>query len=283
MRPVIALLTDFGLQDPYVGIMKGIIKTICPEADLIDLTHEIPAQDIGAAAFALLSAISYFPKGTVFLVVVDPGVGTARRPIALQTADYTFVAPDNGVLSYALTQFPAQKIIALENQAYQRPQPSHTFHGRDIFAPAAAYLANGEPLAAFGTQKESLTLLPIPEVARTAKTLRGEIISIDHFGNAITNVRAGWVPDQPKVLEVRGGIVAWETPLRIDAEHLIVSSGERRLAGVQTTYAGAALRQPLLLVGSAGFLEIAVNGGDSALQLGLSAGDSVIMAYKEVE
>ena len=147
---LITLTTDFGMQDAYVSIMKGVMARIAPNAPLVDITHTIPPQDVRAAAYLLWTALPYFPEESVHLVVVDPGVGTERRAIAARTAWGALVGPDNGVFSYVWASTPASQIVALENPAYQRPQVSHTFHGRDVFAPAAAHLARGAPLAESG-------------------------------------------------------------------------------------------------------------------------------------
>ncbi|PJF20688.1 MAG: hypothetical protein CUN56_14900, partial [Phototrophicales bacterium] len=145
MTKVVALLTDFGLEDIYVGVMKGVIASIAPDVQIVDITHSIRPQNVREGAFALMNSYHYFPPGTTFCVVVDPGVGSKRLPIAVKTADYQFIAPDNGVLSYTLSRIGADyEIVTLENPAYQRDHVSHTFHGRDIFSPAAAYIARGD-------------------------------------------------------------------------------------------------------------------------------------------
>src|SRR5437762_4125751 len=160
-RPVIALLTDFGTRDHYAGTMKGVALGICPDATLIDITHDVPAHDVLAGALELAAAYKYFPAGTVFLVVVDPGVGSARRGIAAESGDFKFVAPDNGVLTAVLDEHPAKKIVELSERRYARPTVSRTFEGRDRFAPAAAWLAKGIELGALGRAERAILRLDI--------------------------------------------------------------------------------------------------------------------------
>ena len=196
-KPVITLLTDFGLSDAYVGTMKGAILSICPGAQLIDLTHTIQPQNVRQAAYVLLTAYRYFPPHTIFLVVVDPGVGTARRPIAVATDHGFYVAPDNGVLSYIQPHVHIQQIVTLENSDYWLPIISQTFHGRDIFGPAAAHLASGVPITDFGPVIPRLVTLPDPRLEITSAAIHGEVLHIDHFGNIITSIgRLMWTgPD----------------------------------------------------------------------------------------
>src|SRR5580704_19359622 len=149
-RPVIALLTDFGVRDHYAGTMKGVVLGICPDAALVDISHEVPPHDVLAGALELAASYRYFPSGTIFLVVVDPGVGSTRRGIAADTGDYRFVAPDNGVLTAVLDEHPAKRVVELTERKYARPTVSRTFEGRDRFAPAAAWLAKGVDLTALG-------------------------------------------------------------------------------------------------------------------------------------
>ncbi|NBD35651.1 MAG: hypothetical protein GVY30_06595, partial [Chloroflexi bacterium] len=185
---LISLTTDFGIQDAYVGIMKGVMARIAPSAPLVDITHTVPPQDVRAAAYLLWTALPYFPEESVHLVVVDPGVGTQRRAIAARTAWGTLVGPDNGVFSYLWAATAPQQVVALQNTAYQRPQVSQTFHGRDIFAPAAAHLARGVPLAELGPAVSDLVRLPAPRLTVSGTRLEGEVLHIDHFGNVITSV-----------------------------------------------------------------------------------------------
>ena len=188
-RPVVTLLTDFGHQDPFVGIMKGVILRLCPTAALVDLCHETAAYDILGASFLLQSAVCFFPPGTIHVAVVDPGVGGPRRPIVAQIGGQVFVAPDNGVLSYPMASGGVRTIRAITAREYLLPEVSATFHGRDVFAPVAGHLACGVPLERFGPEVADPVGLPIPRPRRDPSgQIAGEVIWIDHFGNCITNI-----------------------------------------------------------------------------------------------
>ena len=188
-RPVVTLLTDFGHQDPFVGIMKGVILRLCPTAALVDLCHETAAYDIRGASLLLQSAVGFFPPGTIHLAVVDPGVGGPRRPILAQIGGQVFVAPDNGVLSYPMAWGTVRTIRAITAREYLLPEVSATFHGRDVFAPVAGHLACGVPLERFGPEVADPVGLPIPRPRRDPSgQIAGEVIWIDHFGNCITNI-----------------------------------------------------------------------------------------------
>src|SRR5260370_36027379 len=167
-RPIIALLTDFGLRDHYAGTMKGVALGICPDATLVDISHEVPPHDVVAGALELAACYRYFPAGTVFLVVVDPGVGSCRRGIAADTGDYRWVAPDNGVLTVVFEETPPRKVVELTERRYARPTGSRTFEGRDRFAPAAAWLAQGVELSALGRPAGSVQRVDLPHLAVTA-------------------------------------------------------------------------------------------------------------------
>src|SRR6266542_2863684 len=187
-RPVIALLTDFGLRDHYAGTMKGVALGICPDATLVDITHDIPPHDVMAGALELAAAYKYFPAGTIFVAVVDPGVGSARRGVAADTGDYRFVAPDNGVLTQVLRESPAKKIVELTERRYARPTVSRTFEGRDRFAPAAAWLAKGIELVALGRPAGDIQRLDLPRPVVEAGRISGRVLRVDRFGNLITNI-----------------------------------------------------------------------------------------------
>src|SRR5216117_4488880 len=178
-RPVIALLTDFGTRDHYVGTMKGVALTICPEATLVDISHEVPAHDVVGGALELAACYRYFPAGTVFLVVVDPGVGSTRRGIAADAGDYKFVAPDNGVLTVVLDEHPPKRVVELTERKYARPTVSRTFEGRDRFAPAAAWLAKGIELAALGRSAGAIQKLEIPKPQVDADRIDGQVLRVD--------------------------------------------------------------------------------------------------------
>lgn len=251
----ISLLTDFGLRDPYVGIMKGVIYTLSPQAQLIDLTHGIPPQDVAAARFALMTAYPYLPQGTIHLAVVDPGVGSSRRAVAIQTQEGYLVGPDNGLFSGVLVQSPALAAVELNNCRYWRtPEPSSTFHGRDIFAPVAAHLANGIPLLELGDPIDpaQLTRLDWPEPEPTPSGCQAVIQAIDHFGNCISTL-----PEQ--LLKGRNWRV-WVKGTRIPAA---------------STFSSHAVGELLALVGSSGWLEIAQNQGNASQTLGLKVGDEI--------
>jgi len=254
----ITLTTDFGTCDWFVGTMKGVVLGINPRAVIVDLTHEIPPGDIRAGAFALMAGCRYFPKGTVHVAVVDPGVGSRRRAIAVQTANYFFVGPDNGVLSWALAREKIKAIRQLENQKYFLKTISRTFHGRDIFAPVAAHLSRGLAVKRLGRELKDFVRLPWPKLTKHLGGIRGEIVYTDHFGNAITNIAAELVSGRRKVTcEV---------------------IGKRKVRCALAEFYGAGpANSPVGVIGSSGFLEIAVNGGSAAQRFGLKTGDVVIV------
>src|SRR5438093_439265 len=187
-RPVIALLTDFGSRDHYAGTMKGVALGICPDAVLVDISHEVPPHDVIAGALELAACYRYFPSGTIFLVVVDPGVGSARRGLAIEAGDYRFVAPDNGVTTVVLDETPAKRVVELTERRYARPTVSRTFEGRDRFAPAAAWLAKGIELTALGRPIGEVQRLELPVVEVRTETVRGSVVRVDRFGNLVTNI-----------------------------------------------------------------------------------------------
>jgi S-adenosylmethionine hydrolase len=258
---VITLTTDFGTRDWFAGTMKGVILRINPRAALVDLTHDIPAGDIRGAAFALAAACRFFPRGTIHVAVVDPGVGSARKAIAVQTPDCVFVGPDNGLLSLALA---GQKIVAirrLENEKFFLKPLSRTFHGRDIFAPVAGHLSRGVPLKQFGLASKTFEKLVWPQPRRRGNRLEGEVIYLDRFGNAITNIA-----DQ----------------LLAGTKHLAtceVFGKHRRICPLKDFYQAVPTNKAVALFGSSGYLEIAVNGGSAAKTLGLELGTPVVLHW----
>jgi len=189
MRPIITLTTDFGLDDPFVGIMKGVMLRIAPEAELVDISHGIEPQNIRQAACVLQAAFSWFPQNTVHLLVVDPGVGGGRRPLAVKTGGHRFVAPDNGVLTPILDA-AAARVYELTRPKYFLHPVSPTFHGRDVFAPAAAWLAGGTPLSKMGIRIHDPKTLDLPQPSFRRNILKGEIVHIDRFGNLMSNISA---------------------------------------------------------------------------------------------
>ena len=256
MGDIITLTTDFGTKDWFVGTIKGVILRIQPGATVLDITHEIPAGNLRAAAFALAASCRFFPRGTIHVAVVDPGVGSRRGAILVQTSDYFFLGPDNGILSWALKREKIQSVRRLENEKYFLLPVSQTFHGRDVFAPVAAHLSEGVPLKNFGPEQKEFIRLPWPEPKRLAGKLQGEIIYIDRFGNAITNLNSEWLAD-------------------LDAAKVYILAAGHRLSGVKGFYQEAPAGRAVALVSSSGFLEIAVNGGSAAAKLRLRIGDKV--------
>ena len=258
---IITLTTDFGWQDGYVAAMKGVILSICPSATLVDVTHGIPPQDAWHGAFVLHTAAQAFPPGTVHLAVVDPGVGTERRAVAVQTDRAFFVAPDNGLLSFALPQGLDYTAVALSNPAYHRRPVSDTFQGRDIFAPAAAYLHNGVPIGALGAPVRDLVRLAFPRAAAAAgEKIAGEAIYIDHFGNVISNIRA------------EDGTWDRFANLRV---------GRHKVSRFCRTYGEAAPGELIALIGSSGYLEVAQRDGSAAHRLDAKPGIAIQVAFKE--
>ena len=263
-RPVIALLTDFGVRDHYAGTMKGVILGICPDAALVDISHDVPAHDVLAGALELAACYQYFPAGTVFLVVVDPGVGSARRGIAVEAGDYKFVAPDNGVLSAVARDLPQMRVVELSDTRYARPIVSRTFEGRDRFAPAAAWLAKGVDVAALGPDIGTLHRLSIttPAIEPGSGVVLGEVVRVDRFGNLITNIDRG-ICDRLDPSNVPcGGAIE-------------IAVGGHQVRRLVSTYADVAAGEICALFGSSDHLEIAANGASAAALLGLGRGAAV--------
>jgi S-adenosylmethionine hydrolase len=273
MLIVIALLTDFGTTDIYVGVMKGVILSIDPQAQIIDITHNIQPQNVRQGAFALLNSYRHFPDGTVFAVVVDPDVGTDRKPVAVQAGRYTFVAPDNGVLSYVLYEIRDAFAVELNNPSYQLASVSSTFHGRDVFAPAAAHLNKGIALRAMGTPLLYPVTLPEPVLNISPKKVTGEVMHIDHFGNVSTSIGyLRWVAPERLTLNKRFGDFA-TVPVPAATTEVVI--GATTIAGIRRTFGEVERGDLLALVESSGFLEIAVNQGSAAARLEVSIGDRV--------
>jgi len=263
---IITLITDFGLKDSYVGVMKGVILDIAPQVTLIDISHEIAPQDVQGAAYVLYTAYPYFPEGTIHLVVVDPGVGSERRAIAVQTPRAYFVAPDNGVLSYVLAREPVKGMVSLNNPHYWLPEVrsgrpvAPTFHGRDIFAPAAAHLARGVPLANLGEPLSEIITFPLPKPQiRPDGIIIGHVLHVDRFGNLITDVESGHIEGK------RG---------------LTVEVAGRMIEGLGLTFSSVEEGELVAYLGSAGYLEVAVRGGSAAQELGIKTGDRVVIRWR---
>jgi len=259
--PVIALLTDFGMADGYVGVMRGVILGIAPAARLVDLTHEVPPQDIATGAWVLHTAWRYFPAGTIFLCVVDPSVGSARRPIAFASGDRFFVGPDNGLFSYVLRDASPAVVVTLDNPRYSLPSPSATFHGRDIFAPAAAHLAFGVPLPQLGSAfaAETLVRLALSTPQWRGDLLVAHVLHIDRFGNLITDL-------DPTLTDA----------ILADA-HVTVELDGSPIAARARTFTDAPPNAPALLRDSSGHLAIAVRNASAAARLGAKRGAEILI------
>ncbi|MGB4675731.1 MAG: SAM-dependent chlorinase/fluorinase [Aggregatilineales bacterium] len=279
--PIITLLTDFGQRGSYVGAMKGVILSITPSAQLVDITHEVNPQDIQQASLILSNVYPYFPAHTVHLVVVDPGVGSQRRPIAVETPRGRFVAPDNGVLTRILLQEPEWKAVALDNPDYWRAAPSHTFHGRDIFSPVAAHLAGGVPLAQLGSPVDDLVRFPLPPLELTSRSVRGRVVRVDHFGNVQTDImRLRWRDEDTVELDPLDPALKDQAPVQFNAQNASVSFGWHELEGLYHTYSEVPAGSPLALISSSGELEISVNQGSAQDKLGIKVGDPVTLFFE---
>lgn len=265
MRPVIALLTDFGLRDHYVAAMKGVILRICPEAALVDITHDIPPQDVLAGGLELAACYRYFPEGTVFLAVVDPGVGSVRKPMAASAGGFRFVAPDNGLLTLVLESAPPDRLVQLAEARYALPVVSRTFEGRDRFAPAAAWLAAGVEIDALGPVLPTWERLAVPTASWGDGGIDGEVLRVDRFGNLVTNV----------------GRELLEQASRAGGASLRVLVASRDLGPLSATYADVPPGAACALVGSTGHLEISVNGGSAAERLAIGRGAKVRVSTAE--
>lgn len=253
----IALLTDFGLQDHYAGVLKAVILRINPKVKLVDLCHQIPPQDILQGALTLKSAYRYFPKKTIFLAVVDPGVGSKRNAIILKTKDHVFVAPDNGILSPLATEGGPKQFFQIINERYFLHPVSNTFHGRDVFAPVAAFLSKGIPPAKFGPELKRISSVNIPKPRwdKKSKTLLGSIIHMDRFGNLTTNI------EEKDLADYKRGCV-----IRIK---------DKLIKGLRHAYTDAENGQVLAIINSSGYLEIAVSQGSASQLLNVKKGETV--------
>lgn len=249
----IALMTDFGQQDGYVGIMKGVIASIAPEANVIDLTHDLPPQNLDAAKFVLWNCYRHFPEGTIFVCVVDPGVGSQRHILAFHIGKYIFIAPDNGVLDYVMAENRTKHLLRVQESRVMASSISNTFHGRDIFAPAAAHIAAGFPFTMIGPM-HPYTLPQSPFVHPKGNSTPGKILHVDHFGNLISNIYL-------KPQDAQG----------------MVQVGDRKIP-VEQTYAAVSEGELLALPGSHGLLEIAVRNGNAHTALSAGVGAELMFA-----
>lgn len=265
MSRIITLTSDFGSKDGYVAAMKGTILSIAPPSiRMVDISHEIAPQDVMEAAYVLRSSTPFFPDGTVHLAVIDPGVGTRRRPIAVRSGAQFYIGPDNGLISLVLGTSGADEMVELSNSAFWRdPNPSATFHGRDIFAPAAAHIACGVSLTELGRPLDRIQPLHWALPIADEQGVQGWVMHIDHFGNCITNISADLLPEPS---EKRG---------------LKCYVGNAVLSGVHRTYADVDSGDPVLLFDSGGQLEIAINGGNAAQLLGINKGSQVSLVFAD--
>ena len=278
-RPVITLTTDFGTRDSYVGAMKGVILSRCPQANIVDISHEVEPQSISQGAYVLATAARHFPPDAIHVAVVDPGVGSDRRPIAVHTPSGTFIAPDNGLISLAVREYiqtpcvlrdgaddggNAQQVIiearlsdecrgvVLDDPSFWLPEVSRTFHGRDVFAPVAAYVASGVPVSDVGSPLQTIGVFP--QIHLDGAILSGgTVVHVDRYGNLITNIPADAVPNEP-AFEVAG----------------------RRIVGLSRSYTEA-VGELLAIIGSEMTVEIALGNGNAAQTLGASVGDRVVV------
>jgi S-adenosylmethionine hydrolase len=256
-RPVITLTTDFGLSDHFTGAMKGVILSICPDAQIVDISHQITPFEIAEGAFLIAQAYRYFRKGTVHVVVVDPGVGTSRRPILLDAAGQYFVAPDNGVLTMVYLDLQKQKVRAITNHKYFLESVSRTFHGRDIFAPVAAHLAAGVSPARFGKPVEDYMRLSFEKPLRTARRgWTGAILKVDRFGNLITNFR-------------------FRDFAQIEKQPFEMQVGLQTVRRLAQNYAECGPGEVFLIAGSSGYLEVSSSQASAAKILGCGVGAPV--------
>ncbi len=253
-RPIVALLSDFGSRDHYAGTMKGVILGICPDATLVDISHEVPPHDLRFAALELAAACRFFPIGCVFLVVVDPGIGSARRGLAADTGDYRFVAPDNGVLTAVFEDMPPKRVVELTERRYARPTVSRTFEGRDRFAPAAAWLAKGIQLSALGRPVSDYRSIDIPVMRIDDEGIDGMVLRVDRFGNLVTNI-------DHKAFDrlASGGEIAIEV-------------GGHQVGRLVETFADIGADEVCALFGSTDHLEIAANAASAMERLGIGHG-----------
>ena len=257
--PIITLLTDFGTKDHYVASMKGVILNINPQCTLMDITHQVRPHDIQEGAFILANTYSYFPKGTIHLSVVDPGVGGTRKPILLVTQNYFFVGPDNGLFTFVAQREKVKQVVVLTKQKYFLPKISTTFHGRDIFAPVAAHLSLGIKPNAFGYEINSLEKIRFQKAIIREGKLLGEIFHVDTFGNLVSNI------DEEKLFRFTKG------------HPFVIRAGRIIIQGLKKGYGEGKKGEQIALIGSSGFLEISVREGNAQKMLKVERGDRIIV------
>jgi len=260
-QSIITLITDFGLQDGYIGVMKGVMANINPSASVIDISNTIVAQDIFQAACVLDNSYNFFPRGTIHVVIVDPGVGSERKILCLKTKDYLFLAPDNGVLSFVIAKEESPSIREVTNDEFFLPKISNTFHGRDIFAPVAAHLSKGVSHKELGKRIDKINEISLPKpILSPDGDLTAEIIYVDSFGNLITNVNEE-IFDR----------------MKIGKGKVSITMGRRRINGICSSYSDVGDNEALAIFGSSGYLEISVNRGSAGSILKLKKGDKLIL------
>ncbi|MCX7918605.1 MAG: SAM-dependent chlorinase/fluorinase [bacterium] len=259
---IITLTTDFGTTDTYVSVMKGVILSINPQVTIVDITHAISPQNIQEAAFIFHTAYRYFPKGTIHIFVVDPGVGSERKALLVQTESYYFLAPDNGVLSYVFQHEKIKYVIHLETRKYFRHPISSTFHGRDIFAPVAAHLSLGIPPTKFGPEAETLIKFSIPEPGMIDNRIYAHILHIDHFGNIISDISKEF----------------WNKT--IAKKKFVILIGKKKIMQIKQTYAEGKSGELIAYFGSSGYLEIALVNGNAKSQLNLRKETPILIDFK---
>jgi len=264
--PIITLLTDYGTKDHFVAAMKAVILSITPQVQIVDISHDIPPQDILEAGFVLRSCFSFFPSRTIHIVVVDPTVGSERKPIIVATDDHYFIAPDNGVLSLVYDVEPVSSVVEITAEHLMLPEISTTFHGRDIFAPAAAWLARGTDILNFGDAITEYVHLTLPKPKLVGESLlKGSVLHVDRFGNLITNIsRQDFEAAREKV----------------PGSTLKVVIGKQEIAGLKNYYSEGAKGEIVALFGSTNLLEIAQNQGSASRALGLTRGAEVGVLLK---
>lgn len=255
----IVLLTDFGNQDHFVGVMKGVIYSITPYVNIIDLCHEIPIGNITKAALVLKNSFKYFPKESVFVVVVDPGVGSDRKKLLIKTDKYYFVGPDNGVFSYTLENSKIIKIIELTNDKYWLKPISNTFHGRDIFSPIAAYIINGINIMNFGNEINSYKRLPFINPEFNKNEILGKIIDIDKFGNLISNISIDFLNKY----------------LKVNKDKYLIEISNKIIYGIKDFYSEVKQGEPIVLVGSTGMLEVSIYMNNASIILDTKINDPI--------
>jgi S-adenosylmethionine hydrolase len=266
---VIAFLTDFGLSDGYVGVMKGVVQSIAPQVCMVDITHDIPPQDVATASWVLATTYSYFPAETIFTCVVDPGVGSTRRPVAIYAGKWYFVGPDNGLFSYIQDEQPVHEAVALTNPAYHLAQVSHTFHGRDIFSPVAAHIARRVALGELGSAIDPTTLqrFSIARPVLQNGRIEAQVVHIDHFGNIITNIPLSMIPD----LFERP-----DTHLHFPQQGVTIARSQRFFATTTENSEG-----PFIYGDSSNHIAVAIRNGNAAQKLRVAYGNPVNVILHE--